>query len=187
MERKVRKYKRYVEGCADPRNVKFYKEKLNEAGTELSTLIKENSDILKYDKDRVKHYYGGTPKESLDNYNPRDIIEDEIRKGSVFLEINHEKQARHLLGDGYIEGRSYFTVSEDALAQILKEKYGTGELKFDDKTGKWKRKEIIEVLYDIGICIDKNGNKELTNRITIHYSSTGVHLVPAKKVRKSND
>lgn len=181
LENKIRKYNRYVNGCADPRNVQAYKKKRKEAKAELMSLINANPKILKYNEDIVKYYDGEAPKGSLDNYNPRGIIEEEIKNGSVILEINHEKQARHLLGEGYIEGRSYFTVSEDELTRIIKEKYGTGTLQFNYDTNDWKHKEVIEIDKDIGICIDRKGNKSPTNRFTVHYSKTGVHLVPTKK------
>lgn len=181
LENKIRRYKRFIEGCADPRNVQAYKKKCKEARSELMALINANPKILKYDVNIIKYYDGEVSKGSLDNYNPRGIIEEEIKNGSVVLEINHEKQARHLLGEGYIEGRSYFTVSQEKLEEILKSKYSTGELQFDYKTGNWKHKEVITIDEDIGICIDRKGNKSSTNRFTVHYSKTGVHLVPAKK------
>lgn len=181
LEREIRKYKRYVEGCADPRNVHLYKEKLKETQHELKVFVDENNLLVKRDYSRETVYKGEIEKGSLDNYNSRDIIEEEIDNGSISLEINPEKQARHLLGDGYIEGRSYFTVSQDELSGIIKSKYGTGTLQFNYDTGEWKHKEVITVDDDIGICVDRKGNKSSTNRFTAHYSKTGVHLVPAKK------
>ena len=147
--------------------------------------LEEIGILLRYNHNHDPHTGRFTSGNGVDKSGKSGIIEEEIKNGSVILEINHEKQGRHLLGDGYIKGRSYFTISEDELDQIIKSKYGTGELKFDTKTGKWKHKEIIVVDDDIGICIDRNGNESPTNRFTTHYSKTGIHLVPAKKVRKN--
>lgn len=184
LENKVRQAKRRVLGYSDPRNIKQAKSDLKEAQRELREFINEHSDVLKRDDKREKV----DPREvnkTLDNYDPRAIIEEEIDDGSVSIDINHEKQSKHLLGEGYIEGRSYFTVSESELDKILKEYYGTGELKFDNDTGKWKHKEVIEIEDDIGVYLDTNGNKMQTNRFTIHYSKTGVHIVPTRKERKN--
>lgn len=110
------------------------------------------------------------------------IIEDEIRKGNIKLDINHEKQAKHIKGcPEYIDGRSYLTISEDKAQKIINEKSGTGSLVYDRK-GLWKKKELIDCDEVIGVDINKSTREETsTDKGTIHYSKSGTHLVPRKE------
>ncbi|CDA71452.1 putative uncharacterized protein [Ruminococcus sp. CAG:579] len=110
------------------------------------------------------------------------IIEDEIRKGNIKLDINHEKQAKHIKGcPEYIDGRSYLTISEDKAQKIINEKSGTGSLVYDRK-GLWKNKELIDCDEIIGVDINKSTREETsTDKGTIHYSKSGTHLVPRKE------
>ena len=110
------------------------------------------------------------------------IIEDEIRKGNIKLDINPEKQAKHIKGcPEYIDGRSYLTISEDKAQKIINEKSGTGSLVYDRK-GLWKKKELIDCDEVIGVDINKTTREETsTDKGTIHYSKSGTHLVPRKE------
>ena len=114
-----------------------------------------------------------------------DIIKETkaiIRSGAVVKTINPEKQNRHIKGTAeYTQGRSYIYGTVEA-AQALVDKYhGTGDLMFD-KNGKWRNKEIIELLEDMGVNVDlKSKTEQPTNRFVIHYSKTGVHIVPTKR------
>ncbi len=110
------------------------------------------------------------------------IIEDEIRKGNIKLDINHEKQAKHIKGcPEYIDGRSYLTISEDKAQKIINEKSGTGSLVYDRK-GLWKNKELIDCDEIIGVDINKSTREETsTDKGTIHYSKSGTHLAPRKE------
>lgn len=110
------------------------------------------------------------------------IIEDEIRKGNIKLDINPEKQAKHIKGcPEYIDGRSYLTISEDKAQKIINEKSGTGSLVYDRK-GLWKKKELIDCDEVIGVDINKSTREETsTDKGTIHYSKSGTHLVPRKE------
>ena len=119
-------------------------------------------------------------KRYLDKTKKRGIIESKVGDRTVNIAINSEKQARHMLNsDGYIKGRSYFTISEDKLQDIVKKYHGKGELHIS-KTGQMK--ETIELDEDIAVNIDnETGIQEPTNRITIHYSKSGVHVVPSRR------
>ena len=114
------------------------------------------------------------------------IIKAEIEKGNIKLEINPEKQDRHIKDrPEYREGRSYLTISVAEAQDIINAKSGTGVL-LKDKDGK-PVKERIDCGRIIGVDIDQNSGKEtITDKATIHYSKTGTHLVPRKE-NKNND
>lgn len=114
------------------------------------------------------------------------IIKAEIEKGTIKLEINPEKQARHIKGSSeYKEGRSYLTINVTEAQDVINIKNGTGIL-LKDKDGK-PVKERIDCGRTIGVDVDKNSRKEtITDKGTIHYSKTGTHLVP-RKDNKNDD
>ncbi|MCL1999511.1 MAG: polymorphic toxin type 50 domain-containing protein [Turicibacter sp.] len=110
-------------------------------------------------------------------------IDTEIRKLIKSAEtnkiINPEKQGRHILGHPlYVAGRSYLLDGVDP--QELVDKYhGTGECR-TTKKGEWDKKEHIAVGKIVGVHLNLAGMQTLTSNITIHYSKTGTHIVPAK-------
>ena len=69
-------------------------------------------------------------------------IRQAIRSGGYPLEINPEKQARHMAGMA-IPGRSVITVSMEELQAIINAKAGSGKIIFTDDFTKWKNTEII--------------------------------------------
>lgn len=124
---------------------------------------------------------GGSGGKGLDKSGGSGIIKAEIEKGSIKLEINPEKQARHIKGSPeYKEGRSYLTINMAEAQDVINIKNGTGVL-LKDKDGK-PVKERIDCDRTIGVDIDKNSGEEtITDKGTIHYSKTGTHLVPRKE------
>lgn len=118
----------------------------------------------------------------VDNSNRSGIIKAEIEKGNIKLEINHEKQAKHIKGEPeYKEGKSYLTISEKEAQEIINQKSGTGIVVLN-KNGEWKNKELINCDSQIGFDVGSNTGKETpTDKGTIHYSKTGTHLVPRKE------
>lgn len=109
------------------------------------------------------------------------VVWDAIHSGAVSLEINRNKEERHIKGaKGYIEGRSYFYGDFADVKQLVGASYGTGEPIINDN-GIWNRKERVRFDHVIGVCIDqKTGNEMETCEALIHYSKTGVHIIPAK-------
>ena len=104
------------------------------------------------------------------------ICSDEVSKI-----VNPEKQSRHIIGStGYIKGRSYLLPGVDA-QELVDRYHGTGEIRFT-KAGDWIKKEFITTRNNIGVEINPvTGTETVTNRFLIHYSKTGVHIVPAKR------
>ena len=83
--------------------------------------------------------------------------------------INAEKQARHL--PDTVQGtRSYLTTDAQ---KLLDEVGGTGDFV-------QPYKEVVDVGRNVGKYVDQaTGVASDTTRVTIHYSKTGVHIVPA--------
>jgi hypothetical protein len=109
-------------------------------------------------------------------------IRERIASGDVSITINPEKQNRHIKGsDGYIDGRSYLLDGVDA-QELVDRYHGTGYVLLNDANKMRISKENIITDYNIGVRINpKTGEETLTNRFTIHYSKTGVHIVPTKR------
>ena len=132
-------------------------------------------------RSRKKNNIAEIKAKAVDKSAQGGIIKEELANGNIKLEINHEKQARHIKGEPeYKEGKSYLTISEEA-QDIINAKSGTGTLLYDRK-GNWKHKELIDCDKEIGIDVDVNTQKETpTDKSTVHYSKTGTHLVPRKE------
>ena len=109
-------------------------------------------------------------------------IRDRLRSGEQPLTVVPDKQGKHIRGHkNYMEGRSYLTITQEDAQKLVDQYAGTGELLRDSK-GKWTNKEFITVKKQIGVWCDQMTREEkLTRRFTIHYSKTGVHIVPAKE------
>lgn len=109
--------------------------------------------------------------------------QEEVRKlilsDATVKAVNLEKQARHILGAGYVSGRSYIYGGTQEAQALVDQYHGTGEAKFT--RGEWKRKEVVTAERVIGVVVSKDGKQEETNRFVIHYSKTGVHIVPTSK------
>lgn len=94
--------------------------------------------------------------------------------------IDMGKQDKHIReSNNYIDTKSYLTISKEEVQDLINKHAGNGTINFD-KNGKWDKKEIIEVNKKIGVVKTKTGETE-TNSFKIHYSKTGVHIVPYKK------
>lgn len=124
-------------------------------------------------------YNAGSENQNIKAYR-RDLpIRKQIRSESEKLIVNPEKQARHIKNsEGYVLGRSYITVSNAELQDIVSRYAGTGEIVRSSK-GEFMNREIITVDREIGISIDPQTQEETpTNRAYIHYSRSGTHVVP---------
>ena len=93
------------------------------------------------------------------------------------LEINPEKQERHIAGTA-IPGRSVITVSMEELQMIINANAGSGKINLTKDLTKWKNTEIIDAGKEIGYTVNQNGDIIATRSIKIHYSKSGTHGVP---------
>lgn len=201
LERDVRKYKQQANCCniaGDKAEAKKARQKATMCNQKL--LIYCDKTGLDYKPDRVRIIKNKDLPNSIakksnhsiisikkDNKTKNsNIIQSEIDKGNVILELNHEKQQKHIKDSpGYIKGKSYLTISESEAAEIIKQQSGKGTPVFD-RQGNWKNKEKISYYKQIGVNVDAKTKAETpTTKATIHYSKTGTHLVPRKET--SND
>lgn len=104
-----------------------------------------------------------------------------IKAGQISTNIESGKQGKHIVGhNNYIPGRSYLTVSEDQVQNLVNRYAGTGRMQRDRKD-KWSHKEIIISDETIGISVDPvTGEEKETNKFVIHYSKKGAHIVPCE-------
>ena len=112
-------------------------------------------------------------------------IRNQLRSDRGKLIINAEKQARHVKeSPGYIQGRSYVTLKGDELQDFVYKYAGSGEI-IRAKNGRFMNKEIVAAEKEIGISIDVKTKEEIpTNRAYIHYSNSGVHVVPTAREKE---
>ena len=103
-------------------------------------------------------------------------IREAIRQGDYPLNINPEKQARHMAGTA-TPGRSVITISQEELQEIINMQAGHGKIHLD-KNGNWDKKELINAKREIGYTINRDFDIIKTTKAKIHYSKTGVHVVP---------
>lgn len=89
-------------------------------------------------------------------------------------EIHFGKQRKHLTySRGFIKGKSQITVDIVTLQSLVEQKAGTGHWEND-------RKETVNPGQIIGSYHnEKTGTDTPTSWVTIHYSTTGLHVVPA--------
>lgn len=123
----------------------------------------------------------------LTNEEKQDILKDKIAKGDITKTLFESKQSPHILGSPrYDESqkKSYFTISQDAIQEIVDKKYATGEILIK-RSGQIK--EIIEIPEGVAYILDEDGNNlGTTNRATIHYSKNRTHIVPARRGDDNN-
>ena len=134
----------------------------------------------KVERLQVKGFRGVKVKDDLTQTENRRILKEKIEKGEIKLDINPEKQGRHLQNsDLYIEGRSYLLISMREAEEKIKKYSGTGNINIS-KAGQIK--ENIDFGTIIGVSIDKNsGTLAFTSKGKVHYSKTGTHIVPVKE------
>lgn len=90
--------------------------------------------------------------------------------------VNKHKQNRHIFGSKTLKkDGSYFKNDMEALQTIIDEKAGKGEIRLT-------KRNLTEIIQDDrlkGFDVNQDsGEVKETNKAKIHYSKTGVHLVP---------
>ena len=126
-------------------------------------------------------YHGGFGKTTGSKKNNGDSKSSNSDKpfASLPKTINEDKQGKHIVGHkNYIPGRSILTISISEAQELIDKYSGTGTVIGDHK-------ERIDFGRVIGKYVDKDTGKESETTIgIIHYSNTGVHIVPAKPKEK---
>lgn len=120
----------------------------------------------------------------MSSSNNDELLRQAISSGAVSTKLNKKAQAKHKFNSPEYqealkrgEFPSYTTLSHMEVQSIINKYSGTGTVNYD----KHQFREIIECDKIIGTyCNIKTGEKQETNRATIHYSKKGTHLVPAR-------
>lgn len=105
-------------------------------------------------------------------------IRKEIQlEGTTFpLEVNPEKQKRHMAGDkSYIPGRSVIILPMEKIQELVYEKAGSGTIA---RMNAEQIQEILDFEIEVGYTVNRKGEAAKTSFVKIHYSKTGVHVVP---------
>ncbi|WP_253197617.1 phage minor capsid protein [Clostridium algidicarnis] len=193
MERQIRKWKRFEAGSCDIENQEKAHAKVKELEKELREHLDKNKQ-LRRDYSREEPGQGITNKslkvnaERLKEKALDDKIEETrnyIKSDELPKEILIGKQGKHILGhNNYIEGRSYLTISLEEAQELVNKYAGSGSIKFNRK-GEWDKKEFIKVEKNIGINVNNDtGEQTPTNKLKIHYSKKGTHIVPTLREEK---
>ncbi|MBM6127699.1 hypothetical protein H6L31_05040 [Staphylococcus epidermidis] len=109
---------------------------------------------------------------------------DVIRSGKIKIELNNEKQERHILNTkAYYNKKynssifsSYITLELKEIEKITKKEFINFSVLFDD-VGKFRNKQIINYNKIIGKSYVNDEYIE-TKLGKVHYSKTGFHVVP---------
>ena len=105
-------------------------------------------------------------------------IRKEIQLGETTfpLKVNPEKQARHMAGDkSYIPGRSVIILPMEKIQELVYEKAGSGTIA---RMNAEQIQEILDFEIEVGYTVNRKGEAAKTSFVKIHYSKTGVHVVP---------
>ncbi|MBO1199109.1 minor capsid protein [Staphylococcus simiae] len=146
-------------------------------------------------KERRGKYKLEVNSEELQQNAKKEMLEM-IKDGRIKLELNHEKQNRHQKGHELFERNrkyamkngsklpSYTTLSNEELNNLIKKHSTKGDLIINK--GSFNHKEIINFNKIIGKTYI-NGKYYKTPYGKVHYSKTGVHIVPHLKRNDNNE
>ncbi|KRQ86046.1 Phage minor capsid protein 2 [Caloramator mitchellensis] len=155
------------------------------------SIIKQYEEYIKNKKETAM-----TKDDSSDIIKTKQRIKEDIANGKYNIKINIEKQNRHIYGtneyEEYLdrlkkENKNYKPSILTANAQEIIDRYiSNGEIRLN-KHQEWNNRLYVECDKLIGIYIDKEGKEYKTNRCCIHFSKTGIHVVPIKPLKELNN
>ena len=109
-------------------------------------------------------------------------ISKAIQNGEISTKLDRTKQSKHHKGSkryntAVASGSkvSYFSIDDNEIQEIVRNKAGTGT--GYGKNGQYK--EIVDTGKIVAVHASRKGVESQTSRITIHYSKSGCHVVPA--------
>jgi filamentous hemagglutinin len=95
-------------------------------------------------------------------------------------QIAEGAQGKHIPGhNNFREGRSVLTADPEELGRYA----GTGQSLNSTPIGMPGSKERVDFGQHIGTTLDEAGNASDTTVGIIHYSSRGIHIVPARPIQ----
>lgn len=99
-----------------------------------------------------------------------------MKSGEQSLNIVRSSQNRHILGDGYIPGRSYIYGGLSEAQELVNRYAGTGTIERVARAG---IREIVQANRPVGVSLNReDGIGTITDSFKIHYSKRGTHIVP---------
>lgn len=118
-------------------------------------------------------------KETLDER--QQVLRQMIVSKDIPTKISAQKQNKHIIGTKEYErakanGENKSVVTYPNPQEIVDNYAGYGEIQFINN--RWKRTELVDVGEIIGYTITNSGDKYYTQKVKIHYSKTGTHIVP---------
>ncbi|MEG2348578.1 MAG: phage minor capsid protein [Clostridia bacterium] len=134
-------------------------------------------------ENRAKILYNlDTGEQNIKAYLKDETIRKNILSNNMSKVLNVDKQNKHILGTKeYKDGKSYLTIDNEKVQKLVNKYVGTGKME-RDKNDNFVHKEFNSADYNIGVSINKDTKVEtITNKFYIHYSKTGVHIVPTIK------
>lgn len=144
-----------------------------------------STDRQKKIESRLESMYNkGDLLENIKIYEADVAIRKNIRSGNISTNIHSGKQGKHIKGhNNYIPGRSYLTISETEVQELVRKYAGSGWIR-RDHADRWVHKEIVTADHIIGVVVNPDtGVEEETRKFVIHYAGNGVHIVPAREER----
>ncbi|HDT6323107.1 TPA: minor capsid protein [Staphylococcus aureus] len=111
-------------------------------------------------------------------------MKEMIESGKIKIEINPEKQQRHILNTNEYNNKknnssflpSYITIDSNEIEKMTKKEFIDFPVLFDDE-GNFRKKQVIDYKKIIGKSY-VNGKYIETKLGKVHYSKTGFHVVP---------
>ncbi len=138
--------------------------------------VPENIDKFKEIKYNNKNSY-----KDLQETVARQFLTKEILSGKYSLIVEEGKQLKHFKSsNNYISNKSYLTIDFSQVQDIVNKNAGFGKME-QIGNGIIGNKELIELDKNVGFVKDIFGEWQPTNRVKIHYSKKGVHIVPTLK------
>ncbi|EMN4665644.1 phage Mu protein F like protein (pseudogene) [Staphylococcus aureus] len=111
-------------------------------------------------------------------------MKEMIESGKIKIEINPEKQQRHILNTNEYNNKknnssflpSYITIDSNEIEKVTKKEFIDFPVLYDDE-GNFRKKQVIDYKKIIGKSY-VNGKYIETKLGKVHYSKTGFHVVP---------
>lgn len=139
------------------------------------------------DKQDRLYMYNGTKLKGRLKYTGEMTEDDAIAYVQSNTQSKHvikAKQDSHRGKAAEDSGRSVVSISDDEIEELVSKYAGTGNIRVNNQPeGTQQIKESITLPSGkiIGEWSNKKGTKsKRTNRLTIHYSDSGIHIVPAR-------
>ena len=105
-----------------------------------------------------------------------------ISGGELPLSVKEGDQGKHVRGhNNFDPTRGEIDGGMEAARALVRRYHGRGEVHAHvDKDGNLSAREVCQAEGRIGVWRDRSGREAPTDRLTIHYSKRGAHVVPAK-------